>query len=320
MVRDSLWLQPAEHHIMSLRYKRPSGFGVAGGGDGTHGRDLALGASRRTASTGSRRPVPDVLPRRRSRSRACSIPTTNEPEPRRRVPVLRTASPRGTPRRWPGFATSRTAAAASAIRSSASPERVKRDVRDGYVTIEGAARDYGVVVTGDPEEDPENLAVDLEATERLRAGAEEPVTATAPIAPPEPGLTAGRAARPGRGAAAAPRRAPGRDGGTYVLRAGDARGVPEGGLLPHARAAALRRVRGRPPHLPAGHRGDRARLPVDRLVPVSRLGARAAGRSAVRGARAGRALRRRGLPLRGGGGSDRLGDARPTDGWEISGT
>jgi N-methylhydantoinase B len=49
------------------------------------------------------------------------------------------------------------------------PERVKRDVRDGYVTIEGAARDYGVVVTGDPDQDPENLQVDEEATRRLRA-------------------------------------------------------------------------------------------------------------------------------------------------------
>jgi N-methylhydantoinase B len=48
------------------------------------------------------------------------------------------------------------------------PERVKLDVRDGYVTVEGAARDYGVVVAGDPEEDPEHLVVDLEATERLR--------------------------------------------------------------------------------------------------------------------------------------------------------
>jgi N-methylhydantoinase B len=50
------------------------------------------------------------------------------------------------------------------------PEHVKRDVRDGYVTIEGAARDYGVVVTGDPEDDPENLVVDVQATEQLRAG------------------------------------------------------------------------------------------------------------------------------------------------------
>jgi N-methylhydantoinase B len=48
------------------------------------------------------------------------------------------------------------------------PERVLRDVRDGYVTIEGAARDYGVVVTGDPESDPEGLVVDLAATARLR--------------------------------------------------------------------------------------------------------------------------------------------------------
>jgi N-methylhydantoinase B len=49
------------------------------------------------------------------------------------------------------------------------PERVKVDVRDGYVTIDGAARDYGVVVTGDPENDPEGLEVDLAATEKLRA-------------------------------------------------------------------------------------------------------------------------------------------------------
>jgi N-methylhydantoinase B len=46
---------------------------------------------------------------------------------------------------------------------------VKRDVRDGYVTVEGAERDYGVVVRGDPEEDPEGLVLDLEATKRLRA-------------------------------------------------------------------------------------------------------------------------------------------------------
>jgi N-methylhydantoinase B len=49
------------------------------------------------------------------------------------------------------------------------PEIVLRDVRDEYVTIEGAARDYGVVVTGDPLEDPEGLRLDLEATESLRA-------------------------------------------------------------------------------------------------------------------------------------------------------
>jgi N-methylhydantoinase B len=49
------------------------------------------------------------------------------------------------------------------------PERVLRDVRDGYVSIAGAARDYGVVVAGDPEEDPEGLAIDQEATRALRS-------------------------------------------------------------------------------------------------------------------------------------------------------
>ena len=48
------------------------------------------------------------------------------------------------------------------------PERVMVDVRDGDVTIEGAARDYGVVVKGDPENDPEGLEVDAEGDERRR--------------------------------------------------------------------------------------------------------------------------------------------------------
>ena len=51
---------------------------------------------------------------------------------------------------------------------SRDPEAVKRDVRDGFVTIEGAARDYGVVVVGDPESDPEGLTVDVEGTAKLR--------------------------------------------------------------------------------------------------------------------------------------------------------
>jgi N-methylhydantoinase B len=49
------------------------------------------------------------------------------------------------------------------------PERVKRDVRDEYVSIEGAYRDYGVVVVGDPINDPENLQVDAPATAKRRA-------------------------------------------------------------------------------------------------------------------------------------------------------
>ncbi len=42
------------------------------------------------------------------------------------------------------------------------PELVRRDVARGYFTVEDAARDYGVVVTGEP------LGVDRDGTERLR--------------------------------------------------------------------------------------------------------------------------------------------------------
>lgn len=43
------------------------------------------------------------------------------------------------------------------------------DVRNGYVSVEGARAMYGVAVTGDPATDPEGIAVDEAATAALRA-------------------------------------------------------------------------------------------------------------------------------------------------------
>jgi N-methylhydantoinase B len=48
------------------------------------------------------------------------------------------------------------------------PDLVLRDVRDEYATTEGALRQYGVVVVGDPLADPEGLRVDDAATARIR--------------------------------------------------------------------------------------------------------------------------------------------------------
>ena len=138
--------QPAQHHLMSLRYKRPTGFGVNGGGDGTTGGDLD---SRDDHGEETRRSP--AMDRRRRTS-----------YPYRRA-VLGDAGRgahaalRHQRRRRLGRPLERD------------PERVKRDVRDGYVTIEGAARDYGVVVTGDPDRGSGGPVVDLEATERLRS-------------------------------------------------------------------------------------------------------------------------------------------------------
>ncbi len=47
------------------------------------------------------------------------------------------------------------------------PVAVLRDVRDEYVTIEGALRDYGVAIIGDVAH-PEGLTIDPDATARLR--------------------------------------------------------------------------------------------------------------------------------------------------------
>jgi N-methylhydantoinase B len=48
------------------------------------------------------------------------------------------------------------------------PEAVAQDVKNGYVSIEAAARDYGVVIR------PEDLSVDLPATRQRRPPAAEP--------------------------------------------------------------------------------------------------------------------------------------------------
>ncbi len=51
------------------------------------------------------------------------------------------------------------------LRSAA---KVLEDVRDGYISIAGARRDYGVVVQGDPDLDPEGLTLDEAATRAAR--------------------------------------------------------------------------------------------------------------------------------------------------------
>lgn len=43
------------------------------------------------------------------------------------------------------------------------PEEVRADVIDGYASLDGARRDYSVAI------DPKTLAVDEEATQKLRS-------------------------------------------------------------------------------------------------------------------------------------------------------
>ena len=151
---------------MTLRAKRAAGFGVNGGGDGRTGGVWVYEPS---AEGSAPRPAlgPDSY-REATPLAGVVDPETNAPDLSGRY-VYPYAQP------------THPTAALSALRYlnhggggwgnplEREPDRVKLDVRDGYVSIEGAARDYGVVVVGDPESDPEGLSVDAEATGRLRA-------------------------------------------------------------------------------------------------------------------------------------------------------
>jgi N-methylhydantoinase B len=170
VVRDSLWLQPAHHYAMPLRYRVPSGFGVHGGDDGRTGGVWLWEP-----------PVDGVVQQRPVDTGAYgdSVPVTGHLDSETHAPS------RDGEYVWFGRQPLWRTQPLALLRYISNggggwgdplerePDRVKVDVRDGYVSIEGAARDYGVVIVGDPDEDPEGLTVDLEATEGLRASRRE---------------------------------------------------------------------------------------------------------------------------------------------------
>ena len=165
VAKDSLWLQPAQHYAMPLRYRVASGFGVNGGADGKTG-GVWIWEPTGEEITGLHSVGHDAY--------AGSIPVTGRLDPDTNAPSRdgeyvwfgRQPLWRTTPLALLRYVSNGGGGWGDPC--DRDPERVKLDVRDGYVTIEGAARDYGVAVSGDPDEDPEGLTIDLAATERLR--------------------------------------------------------------------------------------------------------------------------------------------------------
>ncbi|MFC4949191.1 hydantoinase B/oxoprolinase family protein [Pseudonocardia sp. GCM10023141] len=167
--RDTLYLRDAEHWSSPLHTKSPSGVGAYGGTDGTTQacwmfapESFDIRDEQDLLGTGT-----DVYAR--------SQPIAGVLDPESKVldpagdyhyfastPIWRT-----TPRTIFRYQTGGGGGWGDPL--AREPERVMRDVRDEYVSIEGAYRDYGVVVEGDPIRHPEQLTVDLEATTRRRA-------------------------------------------------------------------------------------------------------------------------------------------------------
>jgi N-methylhydantoinase B len=169
VLKDTMFLRESHHFSMPLHLKKPSGTGVNGGEYGPTGgtwviEPEAFDVSQRktlpgtgTASPAGITPVAGTLDTE-----------TKLPDPDgeyfyfARVPMWDTA-----PHTVFRYQTNGGGGWGDPLERE--PERVKIDVRDGYVTIEGAKRDYGVVITGDPDKDPEGLQVDEEATKQERA-------------------------------------------------------------------------------------------------------------------------------------------------------
>lgn len=171
VLKDTMFTLPSEHYAMPLQFKGEGGAGVQGGGAGRVGGTWVIepsvfdvpaqGGLPGTGADDLRdaTPIGGVL-----------NPETKLPDPDggeyfyfARVPIWKT-----DPSTIFRYLTNGGGGYGDAF--SREPARVLVDVRDEYVSIEGAARDYGVVIVGDPVSDPEGLRIDEEATAKLRGG------------------------------------------------------------------------------------------------------------------------------------------------------
>lgn len=167
--KDTLYLEKAEHWSNLLSTKRASGIGVNGGEAG--GRSAAWLFPPEAADVAGRRDLVGVD----DSVYAASTPVAGVLDPHTKTldadgeyfyfastPIWRTA-----PNSMFRYQTNGGGGWGDPLLRD--PDRVKADVRDEYVSIAGAYEQYGVVVVGDPVNDPEGLRVDESATARRRA-------------------------------------------------------------------------------------------------------------------------------------------------------
>ncbi len=167
--KDSLYLAPGVHWCTPLHTKSPAGIGVNGGQDGTRqatwmfDRD-AYDITEEQDLLG----VDDVVFASATPVAGVLDPATKQADPEGEYfyfaasPTLQTAA-------YTTFRYLTGGGGGWGDPLGRDPERVQTDVRDEYITIDGAYRDYGVVVVGDPYRHPEQLVVDEEATRARRA-------------------------------------------------------------------------------------------------------------------------------------------------------
>ncbi|MEU6561507.1 hydantoinase B/oxoprolinase family protein [Nocardia nova] len=169
-LKDTLWMGGAEHYISPFRTKEPSGVGANGGRPGPNG---AMWFFEPTDGPEVTRLLPTS---RDAYANSTPIAGVLDPETRALDPESGTYhffASRSVWKTEPGTILRCLTNGGGGWGSpfERDPARVLADVRDEYVSVAGAARDYGVVVIGDPQRDPEGLRIDDRATAALRARA-----------------------------------------------------------------------------------------------------------------------------------------------------
>lgn len=171
VLRDSLFLTKANHTSSPVHTKRSSGNGVVGGGDGRAGAVWMFPAEHYDVAERK-----DLIPLDDPEVYRTSVPVSGllDPETKAADPAKGEYFWFGNQPLWHTqprdvFRYITNGGGGWGKPLDREPERVLRDVRDEYITIEAAAQEYGVIVIGDPRTDPEGLTVDEEATSQRRA-------------------------------------------------------------------------------------------------------------------------------------------------------
>lgn len=169
VLKDTLWLTEAEHWSSPLHTKSTSGFGVHHGKDGAAGAVwLFDGDGSDIATTGDLLGLDDAVYAAATPVAGVLHPETHvrDSEHGRYFYFASNSVWRTKPGAIFRYLTNGGGGWGDPFQRD--PDTVKDSVRDGYVTVAAAAREYGVVIVGDPETDPEGLRIDAEATAALR--------------------------------------------------------------------------------------------------------------------------------------------------------
>ncbi len=165
VLKDSLWLQPATHSVITLRFKQASGFGVLGGHDAPTGGVWLWQPEQKAEAI---QLGLDTATYQRATAVAGVLDSTTQRPSKQGEYVYYARSPNWPTKKMASFRYITNGGGGWKDPHLREIERVLADVRDEYVSIEVARDIYKVVIIGDPRLDPEGLKVDQKATERLR--------------------------------------------------------------------------------------------------------------------------------------------------------